>query len=297
MNQYDINCFHVLAESLNYTQAAASLFITQPALSRIIMCLEEEVGAKLFKRNSRMVTLTSAGEAFYKESRLILEAFSSCVRQARLAESGKIGQIVIGYQMDNFNRILVDILNGFKSKYPEIEIHMRDYSASTISRAFADDLIDISFIIYSDERLEDPQIGKIAIDRVQECIVVPRNSHLYGKSSVLLKDITGNRFVLLPRFSTLLHQEFFLRRFVYEGSIPNITITAESTSIPSILMMVACGLGETILPDFFKNVAPDHVQFIPIEDVKHSELCLIWKNDSDNPCVKVFIDYVKDEVS
>ena len=293
MNQYDINCFHVLAESLNYTQAAATLFITQPALSRIIMSLEKEVGAKLFKRNSRMVMLTSAGEAFLKESGFIFAAFSNCVRQARLAESGKIGQIAIGYPMDFFNGILTDILSGFRNRHPDIDIRMRDFNASVISKAFADNLIDISPIVYSDEKPEDPQIGKIAVNSAQECIVVPKNSPLYGKSSVFLKDITDNKLIILPRFSTLLHQEFFMRSFIYDGSTPNILITAESTSIPSLLMMVACGCGETILPDFFKSVAPDYVKFVPIEDAKHSELCLIWKKDSVNPCVGVFAEYAK----
>ena len=62
---YQLECFMILAQRLNFTQAAEELFMAQPALSRLISALEQELDIQLFYRNSRSVTLTPAGTAFY----------------------------------------------------------------------------------------------------------------------------------------------------------------------------------------------------------------------------------------
>ena len=66
MTLNQLECFSVLAQRLNFTQAADDLFMSQPALSRTISALEGELGVRLFDRNSRSVALTPAGRAFYQ---------------------------------------------------------------------------------------------------------------------------------------------------------------------------------------------------------------------------------------
>jgi LysR family hca operon transcriptional activator len=87
----------VLAEVLNFTRAAARLHVAQPALSKQIRQLEENLGAKLFERTKREVRLTAAGEAFTAEARLTLFHADRAVQGAKAARGLHRGPWSIGY--------------------------------------------------------------------------------------------------------------------------------------------------------------------------------------------------------
>lgn len=74
-----LECFMVLAQRLNFTQAADDLFMAQPALSRLISALEKELDLQLFYRNSRSVALTPAGTVFFKKCPKILDEYRGMV--------------------------------------------------------------------------------------------------------------------------------------------------------------------------------------------------------------------------
>ena len=86
MNLEQIESFLVLAQRLNFTQAANDLFMAQPALSRLIAALEKELEVQLFHRNSRGVSLTPAGEAFLRECPAILDGYRRSASAAQLAQ-------------------------------------------------------------------------------------------------------------------------------------------------------------------------------------------------------------------
>ena len=75
MTLTQLESFLILAQRLNFTQAADDLFISQPALSRMISSLEQEVGLQLFYRSSRSVSLTPAGRAFAQQCPRILDSY------------------------------------------------------------------------------------------------------------------------------------------------------------------------------------------------------------------------------
>ena len=85
MTLNQLECFAVLAQRLSFTQAAEDLFISQPALSRMISALEQELDIQLFYRSSRSVSLTPAGRAFAQECPRILDSYRASVDAALLA--------------------------------------------------------------------------------------------------------------------------------------------------------------------------------------------------------------------
>ena len=88
MTLNQLECFMVLAQRLNFTQAADDLVMAQPALSRLISALERELVLQLFYRNSRSVALTPAGTVFFKKCPKILDEYRGSVVAARLAQEG-----------------------------------------------------------------------------------------------------------------------------------------------------------------------------------------------------------------
>src|SRR5690349_14480133 len=89
--------FVAVGELLNFTKAAAKLRVAQPALSRQIHDLEEELGVPLLERNSRSVRLTSAGKAFVKDAQAVLQSAEAAIQTARAFAKGERGEIHIGY--------------------------------------------------------------------------------------------------------------------------------------------------------------------------------------------------------
>lgn len=72
MNSQELKCFVVAADRLNFTRAAKELYVTPPTVTHHIQHLENELGVKLFIRDSKSVQLTTAGEIFYHDAHDIL---------------------------------------------------------------------------------------------------------------------------------------------------------------------------------------------------------------------------------
>ena len=138
MNLEQIESFLVLAQRLNFTQAANDLFMAQPALSRLIAALEKELEVQLFHRNSRGVSLTPAGEAFLRECPAILDGYRRSVSAAQLAQKGYAGTLTLGILRDAFHPEAVDIYQAMERRYPEVRLLLREYSHSQLIRRFLD---------------------------------------------------------------------------------------------------------------------------------------------------------------
>src|SRR5271167_2639368 len=89
--------FVAVAEAENVTRAATKLHVSQPALSRQIHDLEEEIGFPLFERSAKSVRLTDAGRLFLNEARAVIERAELAVKNARAVAGGIRGEIHVGY--------------------------------------------------------------------------------------------------------------------------------------------------------------------------------------------------------
>src|ERR1043165_3345386 len=89
--------FVAVAAALNFTKAAAKLRVAQPALSRQVRDLEDELGAQLIERSSRSVRLTDADGAFLTEARAIIERVDAAAKMARAVARGESGEVHVGY--------------------------------------------------------------------------------------------------------------------------------------------------------------------------------------------------------
>ncbi len=118
--------FVVVAEELNFCRAAERLRIAQPPLSVQIRHLEEELGAQLFYRVKRRITLSPAGEVLFSQGRRLLREAEQIAEQVREAASGKTGSLSIGFVGTAMYDILPGALRIFRSMYPKIQLNLED---------------------------------------------------------------------------------------------------------------------------------------------------------------------------
>ena len=117
--------FIAVAEELHFGHAAARLNISQPPLSQQIQILEQQIGARLFARTNRSVSLTEAGRQFLADSRQILSQVDDAARAARL-HHGETGELRIGFTSSApFIKAVSDTLSTFRRRYPDVHIQTR----------------------------------------------------------------------------------------------------------------------------------------------------------------------------
>lgn len=118
-----LRSFVVLAQELHFGRAARRLHIVQPALSKQMQLLEEEVGCRLLDRNRRGVALSEAGRLFLAEATQALEHVERAVETARRAGLGQLGRVRIGYSASAVHSgVLADVLARIEKRMPEVEV-------------------------------------------------------------------------------------------------------------------------------------------------------------------------------
>ena len=115
MELRQIRSFLSVAETLHFGRTAELIHISQPALSLQIRALEEEVGVRFFERNRRKTTLTAAGLAFRDDAAAALSQLEQAIRRAKLAASGKLGLLRIGFTSTAGSEIVPGIVRQFRS--------------------------------------------------------------------------------------------------------------------------------------------------------------------------------------
>ena len=118
MDMRKLRYFSVLAEEKHFGRAAARLSLSQPPLSLAIRQLESEIGAKLFERDSRNVSLTPAGEALQQEAIFLLRRAEESRLLVQAISEGRGGRLRIGFSGSMLYRGLPDIISAFKTASP-----------------------------------------------------------------------------------------------------------------------------------------------------------------------------------
>jgi hypothetical protein len=117
--------FVAVGEALNFTKAAARLRVAQPALSRQVQDLEDEIGVDLLRRSPRGVTLTAEGKLFLQEVRELLKRVDESVEKTRALARGEYGELHIGYAYVPTAEILPAALEAFREAVPLIRPWMK----------------------------------------------------------------------------------------------------------------------------------------------------------------------------
>src|SRR6478736_421161 len=112
--------FQAIAEELSFSRAALRLNVVQPALSRAIKELEAEMGAQLFTRTRRIVSLTAAGKTLLNETSLMFERLDQTIRRVRRAAAGQVGELRLGYIGPPTQRFLGRLLAEYGKHCPDV---------------------------------------------------------------------------------------------------------------------------------------------------------------------------------
>lgn len=186
--------FYVLANTLNYSTAAMHLYISQPVLSRHISFLEEEIGAKLFQRNTQSVSLTDAGKYFRKQCEKILHLYDATCDEIKLREQGFDYNLRIGIPYYSSNSYLGPFPQLFKEEYPSINLifsaQSPDQCFESLTQGEVDAILIVDMPYANSEGWTFQHLYK------EPCgILLNVNHRLADRSSVTWKDLREETFL------------------------------------------------------------------------------------------------------
>jgi DNA-binding transcriptional LysR family regulator len=176
MNSEQLTYFIEAAESLNFTDVAKRNYMTQPAISRQISNLEEDLGIKLFLRLGHRVQLTAEGAFFLKEAKKIIGVMQEAATKTKLLGEGKTGQITIG-AVSTSNYILSHCMSAFSRQYPGIMINVGIETAAELTARLQSGEYDF---VFTDAHMlpEDENISHTVTGHDQFCLVLPERHPL-----------------------------------------------------------------------------------------------------------------------
>ena len=122
MDIQQLKNFLALADTLNFRKAAEQINIVQPALSRQIQLLENEVGALLFNRTNRTVSLTAAGIFLQKEATRILHDLDKTIVRTAQLHNGEAGEIKLAHSSSAMNTVVPSFLIKVKDKWTALKL-------------------------------------------------------------------------------------------------------------------------------------------------------------------------------
>ena len=285
----NIECFRVLAETLNYTNAANRLYMTQSALTRAIQQMEDELGFPLFDRSRRSVTLTAAGVSLYRDSQEFLDKYYHMVEKAQYAQEGYTGMIKFANHIFRVSPTELDIIHGFQTQYPEIYLDIKGMHSNEMIHALNENFIDCAI---GTGKTVGKDIKSVVLEQVRDCVVLTPEHRLADRDEIDFEELRNERFTVISQGYAGHGYDIISSKARQAGFEPIIDEKAES--VAHLLAVISAGKSITILSDNYRNLAMGRLKFIPLADQSHAELRFMWKEHTSNPCVELLADYVCD---
>lgn len=139
-----LRLFMQVAHNRSFSETGRTANVSQPALSRTIRLLEEDLGVRLFDRNSRNVSLTSAGEALLPIVERLTEDFDHAFSELAHTFAGERGRVIIGALPSVAASVLPSALHSFRNSNPNVEVMLRDQLSGTLYQAMHERQIDLA---------------------------------------------------------------------------------------------------------------------------------------------------------
>lgn len=253
--------FTTVAELLNFTRAAKQLRVAQPALSRQIRDLEDELGAPLLERSPRAVKLTAAGIVFLPEARAILQHAETAMQAVRAVARGERGQIQVGYAPSPTVELLPCALHTFQNLAPDVRVTLHDLSSEEMLAGLHDGKLDLCLMVKPSVKA----LRGLKFDLLREyptCVAMSPVHPFTKLKHVALKQLAGEPMLAYsradyPEYHAMLEEVFRLIR-----SRPR--VVEEHDSASGLITAVEIGRGVALVPACFALFTGGRIKLRPL---------------------------------
>jgi len=277
MDVQQVKNFLVLCDTLNYRKAAEQINIVQPALSRQIQLLESEIGALLFNRSKRTITLTEAGVFFRTEAGRILQDLDKTIVRTAQMHRGEAGEVRISHSSSAMNTVVPSFLVKMKYKWPNLKTIALETSNFEQIEMLLTRQTDMGV---APNIMLPPEVSSKILYKENFVLILPGNHPLADKKITDLSVLKDETFVL-PQLSTGVgYVEAILQLCQGFGFKPK--VAHESAHAMGVLRLVEAGLGISIEPISAVRGAEMNIKLIELKNLSQkAAMVLFWLRERE----------------
>ena len=287
MNDLQIEYFLAAARNMSFSKAAQELFVSQPAISRQILALEQELGCPLFERLNRGIMLTANGEMFYDFfERYRGELFDLKLR-AKLSLENKKQVLHLGVLNNwNISEILLPVLKEFSQEFPNVKVEVNSYEPRSSQEALQSGNEDVIVTI-------EPKILNIQGILHAKVADLPRvllynTANAPHQGELIPYDFRGEEFLTVAGEDNDYVTDLIRSVCKPYGFTPKIQ-PVHSTD--AMIMGVQCGLGVAVTDSWSRALDTPGFAYLPLESTH--PLSLVWRNEHRDPAIRRFVTILK----
>ena len=281
--------FTAVVQWKGYREASRRLHVAQPAISRTVSDLEEELGLRLFSRVKRLAQLTPEGEAFYAEAVRTLAQAELAIDTAKRAAKGEIGKLSIGFLGSATYVFLPELVRRFKSQHPDIHLTLQELTPLQQEDAFDKGQIDIGLTraltteqskMFSSRHLYyDPMMAVLPVSKAVRT------------KRVDISDLATESFVLFHRAGAPPLFDTILGMCNQAGFSPR--VKCEPNMMQTVLSIVEAEQGISIVPACVRNLRSHGIRFYRLQpDEVRVALVAAWKKETPSIALRAFLDLI-----
>ena len=282
MDLRQLRYFVAVAEAGHITRAAQALGLQQPPLSQQIRVLEGEIGAALFSRHPKGVTLTAAGRELLPLARRQLQGLDPLRAHMHQVARGQRGVLSVGFTSSAAAHAYTPaLLRDCRREHPNIELRLSEGNAAELTQAVTVGTLDCALLrapvgrpddLVFETRLSEPALLALPIDH-------PILRHHGPRRAVPLAELQGQRLILVRRPGAPGLYANLLARLQQLGI--DVEVVAEVERMITNLNLVAAGVGVSLVPASMQGLHPEAVAFrrLPPADTIEAPLTLVVRAD------------------
>lgn len=251
MEFHQLRYFVAAADAMSMSRAAERVHVSQPALSRQIALLEEEIGVLLFDRIRKRIHLTEAGGFFLAKARQLLCDAESGVQQVREQFGGVRRTLRLGFITPFLDDLVAPAVREFQQRHSNSRVSLFDLAPRAQLDRLRQHELDAAIL----GNIDDHERDQFTVKRLSQhrmAVVLPEGHSFAGKKSIKLSALKSDEWVSLSNAFFPGRREFLLETCRQAGFIPQ--ITAELDSLPMMLATIATSGGVGLIPAHAKKL-------------------------------------------
>jgi DNA-binding transcriptional LysR family regulator len=280
-----LRAFLTVAELRHFGHAAEVLCVSQPALSKQIVALEDSVGARLFERGRHGAELTTFGAGFLPDAQSLVRDADEVLTRARESSSGTRGYLRVGLGLSTLT-LAPQLIAEFRRQYPKVSVTLNDLSSAEQGRRLLAGKLDVGFLrLPADSGLDAFPVLDEAL-----ALAVPQHAR-WKRIPANLGELNEQGFIGLARGRGPGLAAQIDRWCSEHGFVPRVTQQADD--IQTVLAAVAAGVGAAFLPSRTQYLLRD-ARVLPLRGTAAQwQVGLAWPAERDDPVITRFIEFVR----
>ncbi|MDW5596276.1 LysR substrate-binding domain-containing protein [Conexibacter stalactiti] len=292
MDLRQLRYFVAVAEELHFTRAAARLHLAQSALSAQIRSLEREVGAELFTRTSRRVTLTPVGDALLVDARQLLAVADATLGRARLLARSKQRRLIVGCLGPATAELLTPVISEFAARHPDVSVDVLAFDFAELLPCLRDGRADVAFAYFPHSKDELADLTVVPLAEEPRIVALAESHPLARRDSLEPADLADEVFVTRAGVSEV-WRDFWLLTDQLDGRRPQLC-PRQAVSRDEWLYLIASGHGIDTAPQFVaRRYHWPGIAYVPLVNVPPAQQAMVRSSMDSSDLPAAFMDVAR----